>query len=212
MRPMYLMVTGLLVSPAACEPGSSDTEKGDADTDLPSWDTSVQETDASVDTGTSLRAECLSQRLEVFAGAWSGIHQGEGTFVPFVPGAPLTLWGVSAIQEFVVNVLVSNAHPRISVEYTLTEGATGRHLEVPGFNVAYMALQHPDAACAALPTENQGMPFNDEKPDGSRSPLAFCEYDGVPVTLTWTATDLVDGRSVSGSVDLVAAARQQDCE
>ena len=157
-----------------------------------------------VDTG-SPRASCLADPIEVTPGAWDDVvDQGQGAFVPFSAGDPLMMWGESGRQSFVANYVVANAHDQILVAHQLVDTATGRQLEYVYGNELYLPLWYPDHACTALPTSARGGYIDEALPDGSSSSMAYCCYDGLPVTLSWTVTDLADGRTASGSIPLVA--------
>lgn len=146
------------------------------------------------------REHCFDEPIEFIPGRWENPWQpGEGQFLPFTPGDELpsnnvTLW------RYMFDYILTNAHPAVTFEWTLADTRTLQLLSGP--ELVCMAPRVYDGSCATDPSVGYDWLWtNPTDPDGTRPDV--CALHGTPVTLTWGIVDLVDGRTASGSVDLV---------
>ncbi len=194
-EPIYVLT---MLAVTACRgSGPNDSRPPDGPTVPAPVDT---DTTAPADEDTAgPREHCFDEPIALIPGQWENPWQpGQGEFLPFAPGDELPSHNVQ-LWWYMFDVIVANAHPLVTVEWTLADTRTLEPLTAP--YLVYWGARVYDGSCATAPTVGMDWPWAKEM--DPYTPNDVCALHGTSVTLTWSITDLVDGRTSSGSVDLV---------
>lgn len=195
--------------------GTADSGVTGSDTDSPPTGSDTTDTDPtdSVPTDTDTETTpvatgCYDVPLEVTGGF------GADAFTPLADGDTVTMThGVQSTGAFHLETpaLIASTHETVSVLTTVTLTATGQVISglqgAQDNNTVYLALvlsgECAGTAVGVRSFLNDVVPV---EPDaGVLDSAQSCALDGQEATITWSVTDLTDGRTGEDSVTVVLA-------
>lgn len=153
------------------------------------------------------RSHCYELPLLAMPGQWEDPHNpGKGQFTLFAPGDELRIYVSQGFEVFAANFATENARRGLIFALELRAIETSEIIsdEAPGMSTT----DYVEGTCEGLPTQSVWLLARPE--DRPVHASYVCDYHGMPVRLSWTVQDPVDGRVATGAIDLVAALDELD--